>query len=303
VIGTALISFYNTIIEVDQPVKVTVDGQSYQSPSVTIQDQLSPLPSYSRLIAMEYGGPTIATTSAYYAFVDGLETLPPFIPTMLVMLPGTIPLGGGNFYVHVGAIEGEPGPTNPLQDMRMLLDTGAQASIMTLTMAANLSLDLNNPDFTVDVCGVGGLQQDVPGFYIDYIKMNAAGGALEFAQAPFVVIDMTSPDGGEFAGVLGMNFFWNRNVIFQPSLSAGSFFHVSDPIAFAYGDFDRDFDVDGADYATFSGCTTGAGVPITAPECKHIDADGDDDIDQTDFGYFQTCFSGEDVTADVNCGL
>jgi hypothetical protein len=103
-------------------------------------------------------------------------------------------------------------------------------------------------------------------------------------------------------GILGMNFFWNRNVIFQPSLSGSGFLHLSDPIPFAYGDFDRDLDVDQNDLAVFESCSTGPGLFFSV-ECTLADADGDDDVDQADFGFFQRCISGENLTADVNCGL
>ena len=168
-------------------------------------------------------------------------------------------------------------------------------------MAANRSLPLT-PDFYVDVCGLGGLVEDVEGFYIDYVKINARGGALEFSNAPFVIIDLPSPEGGVLDGVLGMNFFWNRNVIFDPSLTLSSFLHVSDPIPLAYGDFDHDLDVDEDDFAFFQDCSSGPSILFTDPACNEVDADGDGDIDQDDFGIFQVCICGSGNAADPNCG-
>lgn len=298
IVSTSLLSFYNTIIRVDAPVHRTVGGDVLLSPDLEILSTSTSLPTYPRKIAMTFGGMAPVTTSAFFGFDvgTGMEI---WAPTMLAAFAGTIPTGGG-FFATIGAIEGEPGPTNPLQDMRVLVDTGSQTSIITPAMAANLNLDLNNPDFTVDACGVGGLVTGIPGFYVDYIKMNASGGALEFSQAPFVVVDLTSPDGGSMDGVLGMNFFWNRNIIFQPSLSSSGFLHVSDVIPFAYGDFDRDLDVDQDDFAVFTACSTGPGILVGA-ECTHVDADEDGDLDQADFGFFQACLSGENVPANVNC--
>lgn len=301
VLGTGFVSFFNTIIRVDTPIHRDVGGDDVLSPSVQIQDQSITLPVYPRKMSMTFSsGGLPATTASYYGLLDPwTDEVDIILPTLLGMGSGMIPLGG-YFFATIGAIEGEPGPTNPLQSMRVLVDTGAQSSIITPGMAANLNLDLYNPDFTVDICGIGGLTTDVPGFWVDYIKINAAGGALEFSQAPFVVVDLASPDGGQFDGVLGMNFFWNRNVIFEPVLSGSSFLHLSSPIAFAYGDFDRDLDVDQDDFAFFSLCSSGPGIPFSA-ECTHVDADDDGDIDQTDFGFFQACLSGENVPADVNC--
>jgi len=284
-IGTPMISFYNTIIRVDSPVAVTVGSESYVSPDVQMLDQSIPLPTYSRMVSINFGGILPVTTSSYYAEFDPFEfeVDDPSYPTLLSFITISPPTGG-NFYANIGAIEGEPGATNPLQNMRVLVDTGAQSSIITPGMAADLSLDLYNPDFTVEVCSVGGLVQDVPGVYIDYIKINAAGGALEFSHAPFIVLDIPSPDGEEFAGVLGMNFFWNRNVIFAPVLNGSGFLHLSEPVAFAYADFDGSGRVDLPDFATISAAWLARpGEPNWDSRC---DLFIDEVIDMTDLAAF-----------------
>ena len=105
------------------------------------------------------------------------------------------------------------------------------------------------PCFTVDVCGVGGLQPDVPGYNIDYVKMNAQGGALEFSEVPFVVLDLTLSDGTAIDGILGMNFFWNRNIIFEPNPTGSGFLHVSDPVPYGNADFNFDGGVNLVDFS------------------------------------------------------
>ena len=99
----------------------------------------------------------------------------------------------------------------------MLVDTGAQSSIMSPNIAANLSLPFE-PDFEVDVCGVGGLVSSVPGYWIDFVKINALGGSLEYSKAPFVILDLASPEGGSLDGVLGMSRFGVR-VVYPPATS------------------------------------------------------------------------------------
>ena len=139
---------------------------------------------------------------------------------------------------------------NAVQPMKVMVDTGAQTSIITPAMAANLSLPLDG-DFTVNVCGVGGLEPNVPGYYVDYVKINALGGALEFSNAPFVMIDLPIQDasGNFLDGVLGMNFFWNRNVIFAPNLFGSGFMEVSEPISYGNADFNFDGDVNLIDFS------------------------------------------------------
>ncbi|MCH7872426.1 MAG: hypothetical protein IID33_12070, partial [Planctomycetes bacterium] len=167
----------------------------------------------------------------------------------------------------------------------------------------NLNLPLV-PDFTVDVCGVGGLVFDVPAYYVDFVKINSLGGPLLFSRAPFVIIDLPSPEGEDIVldGILGMNFFWNRNLVFEPSLTASAFLHISDPIPVAFGDTDVDFDVDLTDARLIIDCLSGPGTATVSPECDHLDGDQDDDIDMRDYARFQRCFSGGNITADPTCG-
>jgi hypothetical protein len=300
IVGTPFMAFYNTVIRVDTPRSVTVGGQTFLGPDVQILQPYTPLPTYPYALAMEFGGMMPVTTASYYPVLDPEDLITPQIPTMLSFTTLSFPLGGA-FFATIQVVEGEPGPTNPTQSMRVMVDTGAQSSIMSPAMAANLGLPIT-ADFPVSVCGVGGLVEDVPGYFIDYVKISAWGGFLEFSRAPFVIIDLESPEGGPLDGVLGMNFFWNRNVVFEPSLTGSGFLHVSDPIPVAFGDTDVDFDVDDADAAYFVSCLTDPGSETINAECDHLDGDEDADIDLADAARFQRCFSGADMTADPNCG-
>jgi hypothetical protein len=125
---------------------------------------------------------------------------------------------------------------------------------------------------------------------------------MEFSHAPFVVFDLASPEGGTLDGVLGMNFFWNRNVIFEPSLVLSSFFHVSDPVPFAAGDFNLDLYVDDVDLADLVACQTGPALGLVGPDCDHVDIDGNGAIDLADVASIQRCFSGQASQADSLCG-
>ncbi len=297
-IGTPLMAFYTSVINVDSPRTVTLNGVTYSSPDVRILDPYGDVPLLDRYITMNFGGLAPATTANYFPEFEDLET--PFFPTLLSTLPGSIPTGGA-FFSDILVLQGEPSPLNPALSVRLLVDTGAQSSVISPGVAASLSLPIV-PHFTVDVCGVGGLATGVPGYYIDFVKMNALGGAIEFSRAPFIVLDLPSPEGGSLDGILGMNFFWNRNVIFDPFLTGTGFLQVSDPLQFAYADFDLDYDVDNADAQTFISCVTSPQSGFVSPECTHIDADEDEAVDLRDFAIFQRCYSGEDALAASSCG-
>jgi len=67
------------------------------------------------------------------------------------------------------------------------------------------------------------------------------------------------------------------------------------------GDFDRDGDVDQADFGHLQACLSGPAVPQTNPDCSNARIDGDGDVDQADAGLVRQCISGPDVPADPNC--
>ncbi len=297
VIGTPFLSFFTTVIRVDTPRRVTVEGETFIGPDVRIQDQLDSFPEYPLFFAMAIGGISPVTTASYFPEFEDLVT--PLVPTLLSLTPLSFPTGGV-FFANVQGLMGEPSFTNLPITMRLMVDTGAQSSIISPAVAADLSLPLE-PDFTVDACGIGGVVEDIPGYFIDYIQINASGGPMKFSRSPFVVLDLTSPEGGPLDGVLGMNFFWNRNVIFEPSLTTSSFFHVSDPIPVAFGDFNVDLRVDAFDSAVFTACSTSPQAGLFSPECEPFDADGDGSIDLRDYAKFQNCASGEEF-ADPDCG-
>jgi hypothetical protein len=60
----------------------------------------------------------------------------------------------------------------------------------------------------------------------------------------------------------------------------------------APGDFDKDSDVDLADFGHFQGCFNGPNRPYAQAGCADADFDGDTDVDLADFGVFQGCFNG-----------
>jgi len=305
-VGTPFLAFYTTVIRVDMRRTVTVAGRTYSSPDVQIQSPLHSIPEFAHAFAMELGsGGLPVLTASYYPDTeldpeDPGYLITPAVPTALSLLP-LIPPTGGLFFRDVQAVRGEPGPTNLPITIHLMVDTGSEASIISEATAADLSLPLQ-PDFTVDACGVGGIIEGIPGYYIDYVKINAFGGAMEFSRAPFIVLDLPITQLGTLDGVLGMNFFWNRNVIFEPSLTESSFFHVSDPIPVAFADSDVDFHVDASDASFFISCITGPGAGGVSPECDHLDVDFNGSIDLYDIAKFQKCYSGPQQLANPACG-
>lgn len=301
VMGMPVLAFHNTVIRVDTPRIVNALGRTWRSPEVLVQPVGQALPNFPRRFAMQFVGlsPLIQTAAYFPNLFDPDDHVTPVTPTLLALFAGTIPTGG-LFFAEIRVLQGEPSPINTAIPMRVMVDTGSQASIMSSGMAANLNLPLE-PDFEVAVCGVAGVVETIPGYYIDFVRINALGGAMDFSRAPFVILDLPSPDGmGVMDGILGMNFFWNRNVVFEPSFTSSPFFHVSDPIPFAYGDFNSDMHVDAADAATLHACFFGTGTMV-GPDCGHVDADDDFTVDLREYAAFQRCYSGATAMADPLC--
>ena len=58
------------------------------------------------------------------------------------------------------------------------------------------------------------------------------------------------------------------------------------------GDFDRDGDVDQADFGHFQACLSGEFQTQADPDCQDALLDADDDVDQSDFAIFAACMNG-----------
>lgn len=297
IVGTPLLTFYTSVIEVSRPIAREYFGSVLTSPTVNVQQKFEPIPQLSHAVAIEFGGLSLATTAAYWP--DPFDPDVPFVPTLMTLLPGSIPFGGA-FFGSMQVAEGEVGPLNPLLTLRVIVDTGAQITVISPGVAANLNLPFT-PDFTVEVCGVGGSVSGVPGYYLDFVRINALGGPLQYSRVPVVVLDLPSPEGGSLDGILGMNLFWNRDIVWDPDLLLSGSLFVSSPIDVPFGDNDVNFAVGKPDAAYFIECMTppdGAGTP---PQCDHLDLAFDGDVDLRDLQQFMLCYSGMGF-ADPTCG-
>lgn len=100
-------------------------------------------------------------------------------------------------------------------DQTLLFDTGAQLSVVSPSLAAELGLDPDNPsswaEGWIDVQGAGGSMGQVPGVVLDSITLpldddgnGAQDGTLEFTDAWVFMLDFGVDD---LDGILGMNLF------------------------------------------------------------------------------------------------
>ncbi len=141
----------------------------------------------------------------------------------------------GGLYVDVDVTNG----TNSVQGKQILLDTGADITVLSEVFAAGLGLDITQktPDFRLEVEGSGGVVSGVPGYYVDQLKINAVGGPVVLNHVPVAVLDVPNPTepANTIDAILGMNLFTNRDLVIDAVPAAtgnGSSprLYISDPV-------------------------------------------------------------------------
>lgn len=132
-------------VQNSQPVVIQRDGERISSPSVTFfTDPTDPLiPTYGHKIFLQQtpgGDPTVA----FFALPDfGGGGYLALLPALIGQLSGSL-FETSSASLTVG--EGTRSRT-----VRLLVDTGAQACILSESVAADLSLTVSDPDFEVEV--------------------------------------------------------------------------------------------------------------------------------------------------------
>jgi hypothetical protein len=98
--------------------------------------------------------------------------------------------------------------------------------VLSQETASNCGFDLigenpDTPDFYVEILGVGGQVENIPGFYLNTLTIPAIGGALNFTNVPVIVYDLIDPADGEgtVPGIIGMNLFSDRDLVINGGTS------------------------------------------------------------------------------------
>jgi predicted aspartyl protease len=205
VIGAPFAVHYTTVIRNDQNYTGTYNGQSYTTPKVEFYNSKydAGVPLFDYRLAVTFNMPE-ALPPIYFPedFIDfGFPPTPTVSTAMFVEsdLNHNGRIAGGSF----------------------LFDTGAQVSVISRDKALDLGLDLNSPEFTVEISGVGGTLDDAPGYYIDALTLPIIGGVgdLVLNDVPIIVLDVGNGAGGVIEGIIGMNLFTDRNIVIDAGYS------------------------------------------------------------------------------------
>lgn len=113
---------------------------------------------------------------------------------------------------------GDGQPTySSLSGQNFLFDTGAQVTVISTEDARLLGLDLQHPEFSTLLEGVGGNQR-VGGYTISEIDLPTSdGGSVRFSNVPVFVVDL----GEGLDGVLGMNLLNTATQMLYDPFGAG----------------------------------------------------------------------------------
>jgi hypothetical protein len=213
-IGSPMVAQYQTVIRNSQTRHLTVGATTYRSPNVAFQSIGTAAPAgYSKLTLNVQSANGVSPDPVYFPSFDNFNNFGD---------NPTTPSFWGNLTATATATHTQG--SSGAQDF--LFDTGAQVSVVSEDTAASVGFYTGGenptpPDFFVDVSGVGGTTVEVPGFYMDSLRVTTNGGPISWTHVPVLVLNIPDPrDGiGFIPGILGMNLFTDRDLVINGGLS------------------------------------------------------------------------------------
>jgi hypothetical protein len=225
IIGSPVISLYQTQIKNSQPFHVTAGSTTFRSPLVQFAAPNTAIPSSYGKIAVTSTN-TVGGPPTYFPSLDNFENFGdnPTLPTVWESIFANVTTS------HTGGSS----------TASFLFDTGAEVSVLSDDTAANIGIftageNATPPDFTVEVVGVGGATQEVPGYYINSLGMTSTAGPLNFTRVPVIVLNLPDPRNPNetLPGVIGTNLFTARDLIINMGTGTSGIY-VSSPWAWKF---------------------------------------------------------------------
>ena len=210
VIGSPMSVYFATVINNENPITITQDGNDLTSPDIQFYDLGDPgIPSYENNIPLNLipaGGLNVQYVIDFDAIID--FTFQPGSPSIIFGI-------GAQSLFFANSVDLLDDGRSAIDKDRFMVDTGAQITVISSGVGSRLGLDPANPDFEVDIQDVTGEVTIHPGFYLDSLEIPALGDWLGFTNAPVVLLDVGSPEGGTLDGIIGMNLFTNFNMVLR----------------------------------------------------------------------------------------
>lgn len=220
-IGSPFSVFYTTVFDVENPVTVIHDGNTYTAPAINIYEHDDPAAaSYSNSIPLELR-PLGSTSVQYVPSLEYNENFE-FYPATPSILTGNL----SQSLFFVSSVDMVDGIYSAIDRQRFMFDTGAQITVIGSRVGARLGLDKAKAEFEVEITGVTGEVTSAPGFYVDKLEIPALGDWMSFTNIPVVLLDISSPEGGTLDGIIGMNLLLEMNFV----LRGGGLMLEPDPV-------------------------------------------------------------------------
>ncbi|MEM9353330.1 MAG: retropepsin-like aspartic protease [Planctomycetota bacterium] len=217
ILGLPMAAQHQLVIRNDQPQIFEYQGRTVRSPQVEFTDLGSTTHGIVRRSALKLRpGIGFVQGPIYVQSLDllGFEPLHenPTTPSLIE---------NGGLLIDVDMTR----DGDAIDDKEFLFDTGADFTVVSQQTAVRLGFDpvLDTPDFIVQVEGSGGIQDGIPGFVVDTLRLDTVGGSFELTNVPVAVLDVTNPtDPGNIVdGILGMHAFVGRNIAIDTTPSIG----------------------------------------------------------------------------------
>jgi hypothetical protein len=211
-IGTPLSVYLAAVYHNDRLISFTHNGTELLAPKIDFYMLDDPqVPSYPNIIPLELR-PTGSVSVQYFPNI-----LDPFDPDFGAplspsVISGFLPMQGLFFASSVDVTHND---RTVFDKDGFIFDTGSSYTLISEAIGARLGLDLNNPEFELELLIATGEMLMAPGFYIDSFEVVATPEWLEFKNVPVIVLDAPSPEGGTLDGIIGMNLFVDFNLIFR----------------------------------------------------------------------------------------
>ncbi|MFZ0034331.1 MAG: retropepsin-like aspartic protease, partial [Sedimentisphaerales bacterium] len=211
-IGIPLGVYFSAAFCNNKQLSVTVDGNDFNSPYIRFYNLSdSCTPSYPNIIDLQLR-PSDASAVQYIPcdLLGDCGDDPEGSPAVPSTILGLLSSQSLYFLPWVNLADG----SHSIDDIDgFMLDTGAQITVISRTIASGLHLSTSNPDFTVEIQDATGQVTIAPGFYLDSLDIPADGEWLEYTNVPVVMLNVDSPEGGFLDGIIGMNLFVDLNFV------------------------------------------------------------------------------------------
>ena len=218
IIGLPMAAQHQIVIQNDNPQIFQHQGRTVRTPEIELRDLGDTGHGIVRRAQMNLRPAASFIQGPLY--VQNLDfTNPNFEFHENPQSPTVIQSGG--LYLDVDMTRG----VDDIEDKEFLFDTGASLTVVSQQTAARLGFDtiLDTPDFVVQVEGSGGVEDGVPGFFVDELKLDTVGGGFVMQNVPVAVLDLTNPSdpGNILDGIIGTNLFVGRNMVIDTTTSIG----------------------------------------------------------------------------------